>query len=123
MADSGGRPRIVLSPSAQSDIREALLWSRERFGENAAERYRDLIKQALRDIAADPERPGAANRPDLANGIRTYHLFFSRDRARGPAGTVNKPRHFVIFRRRGNRIDILRILHDARDLERHLPEE
>lgn len=122
MPDPGGRPRIVLSPSAWNDIREALLWSRERFGENAAERYRALIQQALRDIAADPDRPGSANRADLARGIRTYHLFFSRDRARGPAGAVKKPRHFLIYRRRENRIDILRVLHEARDLDRHLPE-
>jgi toxin ParE1/3/4 len=98
--------------------------SQERFGERAAARYRDLLKQALRDIAADPERPGSKERPDLARGVRTYHLFFSRDRARGDLGVVKKPRHFLVYRRRGEAvIDVVRVLHDARDLERHLPEE
>jgi toxin ParE1/3/4 len=122
--ESGRRLRIVLSPSARSDIREALLWSQERFGERTAARYRDLLKQALRDIAADPERPGSRERAELARGIRTYHLFFSRDRARSDLGIVKNPRHFLVYRRRGEDvIDIVRVLHDARDLERHLPED
>ena len=120
-----GRPlRIVLAPSAQRDIRQVLIWSQDRFGERAAARYRDLLKQALRDIAADPERPGSQERRGLARGIRTYHLFFSRDRARGDMGAVRKPRHFLIYRRRGETvIDVVRVPHDVRDLERHLPED
>ena len=123
MPEAGGRLRVVLAPSARHDIREALIWSKERFGQLAAERYRELIKQALRDIVADPERPGAVDRKELARGVRTYHLFFSRERARGPSGIVQKPRHFLVYRRRGeNIIDVVRVLHDARDIERHLPE-
>jgi toxin ParE1/3/4 len=124
VAETGRRLRIVLAPSAQNDIREALIWSQERFGQRAAERYGDLIKQALRDIVADPHRPGSAERKDIARGVRTYHLFFSRERARGSWGIAKKPRHFLVYRRRGEDIiDILRVLHEARDLERHLPEQ
>lgn len=115
--------RIALSPAARRDIGEALTWSQERFGERAARRYADLFKQALHDIAADPERPGSTRRPDLARGVWTYHLFFSRDRARSDLGIVRKPRHLLIYRRRGETIEIVRVLHDARDVERHLPEE
>ena len=123
MPEPGSR-RIILAPAARVDIRQALIWSQERFGERAAVRYGDLIKQALRDIAADPERPGSQARADLARDMRTYHLFFSRDRARSELGIVRKPRHFMVYRRRGeNAIDVVRVLHDARDLERHLPEE
>jgi toxin ParE1/3/4 len=100
-----------------------LIWSQERFGERAAERYRNLLKQAIRDIATDPARPGSQNRSNLARGVRTYHLFFSRDRARSDLGVVGKPRHFLVYRRREDAIDVLRVLHDARDLERHLPED
>jgi plasmid stabilization system protein ParE len=52
----------VVAPSARNDIREALIWSQERFGQRAAEHYRELIKQALRDIVVDPQRPGPAER-------------------------------------------------------------
>jgi toxin ParE1/3/4 len=124
VAEGGKRWRLVLAPSARADIQEALHWSHEKFGEQATGRYRDLIKQALRDIVADPERPGSAVRSDLARGVRTYHLFFSRERARGSWGIVKRPRHFLVYRRRGEDIvDILRVIHDARDLERHLPEQ
>jgi toxin ParE1/3/4 len=122
--ESGGTLRIVLAVAARSDIHEALMWSQERFGERAAARYRELLKQALRDIASDPERSGSKERLDLARGVRTYHLFFSRDRVRGDVGVVKKPRHFLVYRRRGAAvIDVVRVLHEARDLERHLPEE
>jgi toxin ParE1/3/4 len=117
-----GKPlRVVLAPSAQRDIRETLKWSLREFGHRAAVRYRDLLKQALRDVAADPERPGSRERPELAQGVRTYHLSFSRDRAKCGLDVVGKPRHFLIYRRRDEAIDLVRVLHDARDLERHLP--
>jgi toxin ParE1/3/4 len=123
VAKSGGPLRIVLAPAARRDIRDTLIWSEERFGERAASRYRELLKQALRDIAADPERPGSRARPELARGVRTYHLFFSRERARGELGIVNRPRHLLVYRRRGEAVvDIVRVLHDARELDRHLPE-
>jgi toxin ParE1/3/4 len=115
--------RIVLTPSAWNDIRKALMWSQERFGKNAATRYRALLTQALRDIAADPERPGSKARSELARDVRTYHLFFSRHRVRGGTGVVKTSRHFLVYRQRGEDfIDVIRVLHDVRDLERHLPE-
>jgi len=121
--DPGEPLRLVLAPRARADIREALFWSNERFGGRAAIRYRELIRQALHDIADDPERPGSRPRSDLGRGVRTYHLFFSRGRVRRGAGTVKAPRHLVVHRRRGERvIDVVRVLHDARDLERHLPD-
>jgi len=117
------RPRIILAPAARRDIREALKWSEEKFGSRAAQRYRALLKQALRDIAVDPERPGSMERPELSTGARTFHLRFSRDRARA-SGSVRNPRHFLLYRRnREGVIEVARVLHDARDLERHLPEE
>ncbi|MGA2115056.1 MAG: type II toxin-antitoxin system RelE/ParE family toxin [Bryobacteraceae bacterium] len=115
--------RPSLAPAAREDIREALRWSEQRFGESAAARYRALIKQAVRNIGVDPERPGSKDRPELMiKGARTYHLRFSRDRVSG--SRVKDPRHFLLYRRREDGgIDVARILHDGRDLLRHLPEE
>jgi len=70
--EPGNALRIVLAPIARIDIREALIWSRERFGEGAAARYRELLKQVILDIADDPERPGSQDREELAPGVRTY---------------------------------------------------
>ena len=67
------------SGTAQHDVRAILSWSRREFGEAAAARYKALVKQALRDLAADPERPGSTERPEiLIEGARTYHLWYSR---------------------------------------------
>jgi toxin ParE1/3/4 len=65
------------------------------------------------------------DRIDLQQGIRSYHLSFSRERARTALGIAHNPRHFIIYRIREGKsvIDILRILHDERDLDWHLPKD
>ena len=107
----------------QRDIKAILNWSRKEFGETAAARYKAPIKQALRDIGADPERPGSTEHPEIPiEGARTYHLWFSRGRVKGQR--VKAPRHFLLYRRREERvIEVGRVCHDARDLARHVPEE
>jgi toxin ParE1/3/4 len=114
---------VILAPAAQRDIQRALKWSEENFGKQAALRYRALLKQALRDIEADPERPGSIERTEIMiAGARTYHFSFSRPRV-GSAGVVKAPRHFLLFRRTGlGVVEVSRVLHDASDLERHLPQ-
>lgn len=97
-------------------------WSIQKFGERAALRYDALIKQALKDIGEDPERPGSKARPEIMiEGARTYHLSFSRKRVSRPG--VREPRHFLLYRRRSDVIEVARILHEARDLERHVPQD
>jgi toxin ParE1/3/4 len=88
-----------------------------------AARYRSLIKQAVRDVGADTKRPGSRARPDIMiEGARTYHLQFSRNRVVGPR--VKEPRHFLLYRNRDDGVvEVARILHESRDLQRHLPVE
>ena len=93
------------------------------FGRDAAKRYEGLIIQALRDLEADMERPGSQDRSDLQDGVRSYHLSLSRDRARTALAIVQNPRHFIIYRGREGQGEVLRILHDGRDLQRHLSGE
>jgi toxin ParE1/3/4 len=109
--------------TAQRDIKAVLKWSEKEFGKGAAARYRVLIKQAVFDIGADPERPGSQDRTDLlVSGARTYHLSFSRSRVGGPG--VKEPRHFLVYRRcEDGAIEVGRVIHDSRDLDRHVPEE
>jgi toxin ParE1/3/4 len=101
-----------------------MAWTVQEFGERAALRYDTLIKQALKDIGADPERPGSKERPEIMiRGARTYHLKFSRNRVSG--SKVKEPRHFLLYRRHVDNgvIEVARILHDGRDLQGHLPED
>jgi toxin ParE1/3/4 len=77
---------------------------------------------AIRDFALEPDRPGSRLYAEMAGGIRTYHLRFSRERARGPDGLVRRPRHVLVYRLLGNtRLTLIRVLHDAMEVERHLP--
>lgn len=115
---------LRLSASAEADIVSLLAWTASRFGEMARRRYEVLLATALRDVAADPERPGSAARPELGLGVRSYHLFHSRERARGPDGMVRRPRHFLLYRPTNpDVIGIGRVLHDAMEVGRHLPSD
>jgi toxin ParE1/3/4 len=113
---------VRLTRPAQQDLFDVMEWTVQQFGERAALRYDALIKQALKDIGADPERPGSKERPEIMiEGARTYHLSLSRTRVSG--SRVKEPRHFLLYRRRDDGvIEVARILHDGRDLARHLPE-
>ena len=113
-------PGYRLSEAAETDIIDILVWSEAQFGEPARRRYQRLILTGLTDIATDPARPGSVERPELGDGVRSWHLRDSRDRARGVEGVVQRPRHFIIYRSVDAHILIGRILHDAMELERHL---
>ncbi|MCC6393246.1 MAG: type II toxin-antitoxin system RelE/ParE family toxin [Bryobacterales bacterium] len=113
---------IVVSPSAQCDLQDILIRSEADFGYEAMLRYTALLTQALRDIGGDPEIPGSQARKDLRKDIRVYHLRFSR--ARSGRGTVHRPRRFIVYRHGSEEeIYILQVLHDSRDLRRHLPDD
>jgi toxin ParE1/3/4 len=97
-------------------------WTAQKFGERASLRYDALVKQAIKDIGADPERPGSKERPEIMiEGARTYYLELSRTRVSG--AKVKEPRHFLLYRHREDGVvEVARILHDGRDLAHHLPE-
>jgi len=66
-------------------------------------------------LRSGPETPGVKRRDEIGKDVCTLHI--ARDKRRG--------RHFILFRVRREeqppRIEVLRILHDAMDLARHLP--
>ena len=110
-----------LSEAAESDIVNVLAWSEETFGEAARRRYERLLITALRDVAAEPGRPGSVAHPMLGDGVRSWHLRDSRERVRDADGIVHRPRHFLLYRPlRPGLIGVGRVLHDAMDISRHL---
>jgi toxin ParE1/3/4 len=118
---TGRQPyEVRISAPASNDIGDIWTWTLERFGHAAALRYETLIDQAIADLAEDPARPTAKERPDLLPGLWVYHLASSRAHVPDDQA-VKSPRHFVMFRHAElGAIEILRILHDSRDLVRHL---
>ncbi len=117
------RYQVRVNDQARRDISAILKWTWDVFGERATIRYEALVAQALIDLASDPDRIGSQARPDiLVSGARIHHLSFSRSRVSGPS--VKEPRHFIVYRKRGNgEIEVARILHDRRDFDTHIPDD
>ena len=107
-----------LTHAAQVDIVSILAWSDEQFGEEARKRYETLIATAIRDAASRTDEVGHTPRPELGDGVFSWHL--SHSRAHSAGGKVRRPRHFLICRRDGDLLVIGRVLHDAMDLRRHV---
>ena len=94
---------FVLSPAARADIEAIWRYTAERWGTEQAERYLRLVQTACEALAegrrigrsAEDVRPGY-HRAEVGSHI----LFFRRGEAGG--------------------IDIIRILHQRMDIDRHL---
>ena len=106
---------VRLSAAAEADYRQILRWTVENFGSAQARSYADTLSSALKALSVGPDIIGVKERPEIGNHIHTLHV----------ARNGRKGRHFVMFRvgsiQGGNVIDVLRLLHDSMDLERHLP--
>jgi len=87
----------------------------------AAKAYSALLRQAFKDVREDPVRPGSKERPEIGPGVRSYHISLSRERA---GSRIKAPRHFLLYYLLSKDIVVLsRILHDSRDLARHVPDD
>jgi toxin ParE1/3/4 len=104
---------IRLSETAEADFDEIPRWTARRFGAAQAASYGDLLAAALARLERGAAIAGSRQRDEIGAGLRTLHM--------GRRG-----RHLILFRigdESGRMIDVLRILHDAMDLERHAPRE
>ena len=103
--------RARLGAAAEVDFANILKWTTENFGPRQARVYRDMLVQAIGELADGPEVTGSKTRDEIAPGLRTLHVA-RRDR-RGS--------HFLMYRAAPeSTIEIVRILHDRMDLQRHI---
>jgi toxin ParE1/3/4 len=106
---------VRLTAAADSDFQGILRWTVARFGETQAREYAETLSTAIDALAAGPKVAGAKERQDIAKGLMTLHV----------ARKGRKGRHIVLFRigldREREVIEVLRLLHDAMDQQRHLP--
>ena len=72
-------PQYRISNAARADI---LRFSQTQFGDQARQRYQALILSKLQAIADTPYRIGSHDRDELAPGLRSYHLIYSRQQAK-----------------------------------------
>lgn len=110
--------RFRLSHAADGDIFAILTWSQERFGVLARQRYENAIVAALLHAAEHGDRVGFHTRPELGEGVLTWHLAQSVSRSRGTP--VRRPRHVLVCRWDDDTLVVGRILHDSMDPTRHL---
>jgi toxin ParE1/3/4 len=114
---------VLIAPRARGDIASILAWTEEYFGPQILKRYGKLIATAIEQVAVNPERAGSMQRPEIAEGCRIYHLFFSRKSAGRAGDRIRRPRHFLLYRvTESGVVEIGRVLHDSLELEAHLPE-
>lgn len=105
--------KLRISRQALRDIEDVLAWTREQFGDRKLAEYEELIRAALADVAANPDDPHARRRPEIHPDARTFHL----------ARRGKRARHFLLYRVAADgHVDVGRLLHDAMELKRHLPE-
>ncbi|KRP66964.1 type II toxin-antitoxin system RelE/ParE family toxin [Pseudomonas orientalis] len=115
-------PQYRISNPARADIVDILRLSQTQFGDQARQRYQALILAALQALADTPYRIGSHDRDELAPGLRSYHLIYSRQQAKQTHGTVKSPRHIVFYRvANDDVIEVVRLLHDAMEVQLHLP--
>jgi toxin ParE1/3/4 len=95
--------RFVLSPRAQTDLEEIWDYTVARWGLDQAETYTRQLWECIKAVAARPSigRECADLRPGY------YKL---------PSGS-----HVLFYRLITDGIDIVRILHERMDYDRHIP--
>ena len=106
------RWRVRLGAAAELDFANILKWTAEHFGARQSRIYRDTLVRAIGEFADGPEVAGSKPRSEIMAGLRTLHIA-----RRGRRGS-----HFLMYRAAPNgTIEIVRILHDRMDLQRHIP--
>jgi toxin ParE1/3/4 len=104
--------QVRLSAAARRDFIEIIRWTTRRFGADQARRYSEAINRLLAELAAGPELAGSRSRADLGPTVRVVVI----------ARHGRRARHLLVYRvTGGSRLEVIRILHDAMDLARHVP--
>ena len=109
--------RLVITAAARRDIQQALWTSEDRHGDAAARRYRTLIELAIEEIRQSPDRP--TSKSAQVADLRLFPLKLSARRL--PANQVVRTApHVLVYRFDVGSVEVVRLLHAAMDLPRHL---
>jgi plasmid stabilization system protein ParE len=96
--------QVLITWSAERDIREAVAWWRDNRSAAQAERWYEKIMPAIATLAENPYRCPIAPETDLLpTGLRQLHFGLSR-----------KVTHRIVFTIIGSEVQVLRVWHVAR---------
>src|SRR6185312_6326123 len=108
------RWRVRLGAAAEVDFANILKWTAENFGARQSRIYRYTLLRAIGELAGGSDAPSSKARDEIMSGLRTLHVA-----RRGRRGS-----HFLMYRAApDSTIEIVRILHDRMDLQRHISDE
>ncbi|MCA3554809.1 type II toxin-antitoxin system RelE/ParE family toxin [Aestuariivirga sp.] len=112
--------RYRLSEPAKADIASVLRTRETMHGAEARIRCRALLTAAMRRVAADPGCPSPADRSDLSENLRSFHIRHSRNESR--EAPVGDPVHVIYYRAvKPSPVEIFRVLHERREPSRQFP--
>lgn len=100
---SAHRRPVVISPEAQADYDDILLYGATTWGDAQATRYQTTLDLAMEEVGNFPEIGQQCH--DLYAGCRRLPV----------------ERHVVFYRIETDAVEIVRILHERIDATRHLP--
>ena len=106
-----------ISAAAEVDIENILEYSFTTFGAEAALRYENLLKVSISTLQQGVNQPGIS--PTL-RGLSKFPISMCKKEAQLDGVGVSSPRHLIFFRMSDQVLEIVRILHDSMDFERHL---
>ena len=95
-------PEILIRPRAREDLKAIWRYTLRQWGERQADLYLQQLDHGIRSLADFPELGVPCDQ--IRAGYRKLH--------------VN--RHLVFYRRDDSRVEIVRVLHQAMNIESHL---
>lgn len=93
---------ITFSPAAEADLENIWDHSAANWGPDQADRYTDEVREACRDLAYGIKR---ARPVDVRKGYMKYAV----------------GAHMIYFRDLGERLEVIRVLHQKQDVTSNLP--
>lgn len=111
-------PRFRLSEAADNDVEDILAWSEANFGLEAHHRYLRLLEAAVAHAAASRGSLLLKPRPELGEGVLSWHI--SHSVIRGGGQRVRTPRHILYCRWEGDVLAVGRVLHERMDPTQHV---
>ena len=106
------RWEVTVTADAARDFFGIMDYTVETFGARQAKIYERTLTSAMNALRAGPNVRDSVARDEISPRVRTLHV----------ARMGRRGRHLIMYREAaGRNIDVLRILHDAMDLARHVP--
>ena len=94
-------PDILIRPRARDDLKTIWRYSFQKWGERQADLYLQQLDDGIRSLV---------DFPDI--GVPCDHI-------RAGYRKLQVKRHLIFYRRRDEHIEIVRVLHQAMDVESH----